>query len=459
MQLINIYFTKTEIGYYLPDEPNTWNSIQLKVNGAENSLFLSVSDGFKELLERVEQLDTFKLNLILDQNFTLYSYLKLPLISKRKISNILQNELSNYLVNDLSEYHYDYQVKVNKEQSQTECGVYFIKKDLVENLLKIARLLSVEISGIYPLNHLIDQKYKAASEILNESRIYLDLVNKNTKVFVYNHGFLSGYATIFDGSDSLEALLKTVNKKIAAIVLQENQIEFSKVDTSQPDIFVENEVSEIICTAESKVSSEQLPHPDYSHFNQFFKPGALPKFNLLKSNLLIFKELKKYSGRLMVSASLFFICVMLYLTNVGFNIYSNNQVNKQLNLQYTQLIQKYLPKGTSKINAIYILEQRIAEYKAQEENSKKYADKKYETLKFVKDVSLFKTEITSLIINRLSLGQNSISVLGKVDTLSDYELLQEAIIKKYPEDHYRLKMDQKSRGNESINFTATIRPI
>ena len=64
-----------------------------------------------------------------------------------------------------------------------------------------------------------------------------------------------------------------------------------------------------------------------------------------------------------------------------------------------------------------------------------------------------------LLFALISYGQNSISIQGQVDTVSDYDSLQEIIIEKYPEDLYRLKMDQKSRGNDSILFTAVIRPL
>ena len=459
MQLINIYLSKTEIGYYLPDSSERWRSINLPAAPSGLKDDITVFEVFKNLLSQIDHLESIKINIILDQHYVLYSYLKLPLISKRKISNILQHELGNHLINDLSEYRYDYMIKIDKEQSSIECGVYFIKKDFIESILAIAKSYSVELAGIYPLNHLISQNYLDEHQSHNDSRIYIHLVEKYAKLFVYHQGFLSGYATIFCESPNLDDLINNINQKIKAIVLHENQIEFTRVDSSLPDIISENDASDIVCSSDSPLTFDQLPPTDYRPFNRCFQPGALPKFNLLKSNTLVFKELKKYSKRLLVTASLFFIFMMLYLTNVGFNIYSSMQVNGQLEGRYTQLIDNYLPKGTSKINAVYILKQRIVEYEDQQAAVQKYSERNYETITFVNDISLIKSKITSLTVNRLSFGQNSISITGKVDNISDYDLLQEIFTTKYPEDQFRLKMDQKSQGNESILFTTTIRPI
>jgi type II secretory pathway component PulL len=459
MQSINIYLTKTEIGYYLPDSTENWNSVNLEIGQSEPNYELLAFEGFKKLLGRIDHPESYKINIIPDQHYILYSYLKLPIVSKRKIPNILQHELGSHLINDISEYHYDYMIKINKEQSFIECGVYFIEKDLVKNLFAIAKTFSVEIAGIYPLNYFISQNYLNGYQVKNDSRIFIHLNDGSTKLFVYHQGFLAGYATIFNEHSDLDDLIKIINQKITAIVLYENQVDFIQVDTSHPDIIVENEESEIVYSTNPPLTSDHLPKTDYRPFNQFFKQGTPPKFNFLKTNLLIFKELKKYSKKLIFSASLFFLCSVIYLMNVGFDIYSNNQINQQLDSKYTKMINTYLPKGTSKINAIYILKQRITDFENQQEMVKKYAEKKYETIKFINDVSLFKSNITSLIVNRLSYGQNSISIQGQVDTISDYDLLQEIIIEKYPEDLYRLKMDQKSQGNDSIFFTATIRPL
>ncbi|MBT4526413.1 MAG: hypothetical protein HOC24_07675 [Deltaproteobacteria bacterium] len=459
MQSINIYLSKTEIGYYLPDSTSNWRGINLTAAPSGSKDDITVFDGLKNLLSQIDHLELYKINIIPDQHYILYSYLKLPLISKRKISNILQHELGNHLINDLSEYRYDYIIKIDKEQSCIECGVYFIKKDLIESILAIAKAYSVELAGIYPLNHLISQNYIDEHQIQNDSRIYVYLIEKYAKLFVYHKGFLSGYATIFCKSSNIDDLINIINQKITAIVLHENQIEFTRVDSSHPDILSENNDSDIVYPTDPPLTFDQLPPTDYRLFNQCFQPGALPKFNLLKSNIMIFKELKKYSKRLIVTASLFFICLMLYLTNIGFNIYSGKQVNGQLEAKYTQLINKYLPKGTSKINAVYVLKQRITEYEDQQEAVQKYSERKYETITFINDISQMKSKITSLTVKRLSFGQNSISIMGKVENISDYDLLQEIFTTKYPEDHYRLKMDQKSQGNESILFTTTIRPI
>ena len=459
MQAINIYLTKTEIGYYLPDSTENWNSVTLETEQSESNRELSAFEGFNKLLNQIDHPESYKINIIPDQHYILYSYLKLPLISKRKIPNVLQHELGNHLINDISDYHYDYMIKINKEQSFIECGVYFIKKDLVKSLFAIAKTFSVEIAGIYPLNHFISQQYLNSHQVKNDSRIYVHLNEVSTKLFVYHQGFLSGYATIFDEHSKFDDLLNSINQKITAIVIFENQIDFAKVDTSHPEILAENEESEIVFLVEPPLTSDQMPKADYRSFNQFFNQGAPPKFNFLKTNLLIFKELKKYSKKLMFSTALFFLCVMAYLSSVGYDIYLNNQINQQLDSKYTKLINTYLPKGTSKINATYILKQRIADYENQQEMVEKYTERKYETIKFINDVSLFKNDISSLNVSRLSHGQNSISIQGKVNTISDYDLLQEILIKKYPENLYRLKMDQKSQGNDSIFFTAIIRPL
>ena len=64
MQSINIYLSKTEIGYYLPDSTSNWRGINLTAAPSGSKDDITVFDGLKNLLSQIDHLELYKINII-----------------------------------------------------------------------------------------------------------------------------------------------------------------------------------------------------------------------------------------------------------------------------------------------------------------------------------------------------------------------------------------------------------
>ncbi len=455
MQLSNIFITSRYICSLSSDQslPNS---------------FLELSDCqdlTKELSEFLSKLELSKgtaINFILDQDFIGYYHFKFPPISRRKINKILEFEMEDTLLKELDYYFFDYYSRTLKEHSFTQVGVYAISKDVFNILSRVCRDHNLELRWILSLNNLLDLKFR--EEFHPNNQIFVHLEDSIARIFVYKEGFKIGFSTAKyktpENSDSQagehsQEFLDYINQKIAAIRLQENKVHEIAVNRDALSWVTINERQEL----EPAKSSENHPNSKPAVDEYLIAPALLnhpQRVNLLKLDIPIIQELKKHIKALMVSTFIMAVCLIVYVGSVVYNNLLETQYLSDLDRTFQQLVGEYLPKGTSKTNAVHILREKVDKLKNQKEKSRKFARREYRVSTLLNEVSLLKKNISSLHLKRFSLNEQSIRFQGNIDTVSDYDQLKERLIALFPKKTYNTKFSQKSLGDETVEFSVLV---
>ena len=148
------------------------------------------------------------------------------------------------------------------------------------------------------------------------------------------------------------------------------------------------------------------------------------RVNLLKSNLLIFQEIKKYRNSLLVSLTILLACLIVYIGSTTYGTIINLKRQETLEQLFPQTVHKYLPKGTSRTNAIHILKNRVDDLALRKEKERKYALRKYSVSKLLADLSANKQAVSSLHVDRVSMKDQSVRIQGKVNSATDLIVLR-----------------------------------
>lgn len=425
------------------------------------------TDPLEKLNELLTELDlprNVSLNLTLDQLFINYYVFTLPPVGKRKIDKILEFELGDTLLSDIEEYFYDYRFDIEKEQS-TRLGVYLIKKELVHRIVQIGKSNHIDIRSIIPLNDLLDIKFKESFKPTNE--IVLTAEQNYSKLFVYKNGFLVGCSSVplqfknqLDlenpvGDQNTESLpINQINQKIRSILIKEVDLESVMIEGGIDSVLHVNEQMEIDYVNGEIVEFPKSICPDVIQQSYITRTNRI---NLVKANLAIIQEIKKHAKQFIITSVFALCCFGLYIGSLVYQNSINNERYLQLDQEYTKAIGKYLPKGTSKSNAINILRNQVAELKELKEKNEKFSRRSYTVTNQLNQLSGLKQTVTSLKINRYFMTDQSIRIQGEVSSFADYDQLKNSLGRIFPKEEYSIKYNQKSVGNDIVQFSVTIR--
>lgn len=399
------------------------------------------------------------LTLILDDTFISYYSFRLPHVSKRKINKILEFELADNLIDEIDEYYYDYNYQGGKDQ-ETKIGVYLIKKDLLHQIVQICKEKNLEIRWVLSQDNLIDLFLKGKHKPENAAVVVLE--KSTAKVFAYIDGFLMGCSNsklmhrekITDSNPT--AVFNDVNWKIKAVRFQEEDI--SDVILEDDDLInvrvTDN--AELLPQSDSELN---LPDSYGSKLVKITQPGRSNYINLLKSNLFLFEEVKKHSLRFIISLTAVFICLALYVGSLIYENSINSEYYERLRQTYEKTLDQYLPRGSSRTNAISVLKNRVRELKEVREKNRKYAARTYLVSNQLASLSELKVKVSSLKLNRFFMADQSIRIQGEVNSIAEYDLLKQNIERIYPPESYSTKFNQKSLGEAVVQFSTTIRSL
>ncbi len=403
------------------------------------------------------------INLVLDQSFIRYQYFSLPLISNRKIHQVLQFELEDTLLKGTENYVFSYSSKSIKKSGITKTGVFIIERQLLKDLITVFRLFSLELRWITSLENLIDlAHHEKGHNPGNSVMVELSEISNTARFFIYQSGFLTGISAlskqqaVIDSTDnsSPHHFSDRLNQKVNAIRLTDPNI--TEICISGPtnnQIGLKEQQFAIVQGNQTSFQPEK-GQTDSSIFETRLDHPR--RINLIKSNILIIQELKKYSRSLIITAGILFFSLALYVAAVAYRGYNDHLTIRALEKRTANTISRYLPRGTSKANALNILKERVQSIELEKEKNRKFERRRYQVSRTLTDLSLLKEDIPSLTISRFTLNKQVIRFHGKAASISELDQFQEALIQLYPTDTFRVNTSEKTRGTGSVDFSTTI---
>ena len=454
MQSLSLFLTKHYLYY-------------LSADFALESAFLEFDplevDPLQELSNLLSTLAlprSISINLVLDPSFINYYYFTLPPVNRRKIDKILEFELADTLINDADDYFYDYRTNLIKE-IETHIGVYSIDKEMINRIIQIGKNIGIEIKSILSMDDLLDIKLR--EKYCPKNQLIVTADKTHFKVFAYKNSFLLGCSNVLingnkpsdakacEDPDSNAARL---NRLIKSIQIRDNSLS---------NILVDDKVKSLINIDDEGSLTFSEPKEDVwpdSFCSELANPGVIARpnrVNLLKSNFFLFLELKKHSKKLIISGITLALCCIIYIGSLVFENSIKSKQFAELGVLYSQTINKYLPKGTAKSSAVMILKDQVQELKDLQKKNARFVKREYFVSRQINDLSSLKEKVASLVLSRYFLTDQSIRIQGEVASFAEYDLLKRNLEIIYPDNQYTTKFNQKSVGEDIIQFSATFR--
>lgn len=454
MQSLNLFLTRHTICY---------QSTDLSIDETILPFDEPAPDPFVQLEELLSELSLPRnttINLILDHCFVSLYCFALPPVSKRRIDKLLNFELADTLLAEVEDYSYDYQPAIVKGE-KTNVNVYLAKKETVGRVVQICKTYGLEarniLSAVDLINLKLQKRYQPDNQIFVVSDRYY------TYLYTYKKGVLQGVSSlkvpdhfhIEDPGEEPNPYLDNLNSKLRSIAVAHNQINDVRIYPAIDSFLRTTEQLELAIG--EKPSVDMLPE---SHFSLIAETPLLSlpkKINLLKSNVFLLKEIRKYTKRILFTAIIFGLCGVIYLGTLIYGNIINTIEYKELENHYSKTVDKYLPKGTSKSNAIYVLQQQVNELEKQKKINQRFVKRSYSVTKQLSDLSALKSSVKSLRLTRYHLTDQLIRVQGEVSSYVEYDKLKANLESIYPDKEYALKYSQKSIGEGLIRFTVTAR--
>jgi len=399
------------------------------------------------------------INLILDQGYIRYQYFKLPLVSSRKIRQILSFELDETLLSGVENYIFSYSSQSSKNSGVTEVGAYIIYKQVLDDLVSMFKAFNLELRWVTSLENLMDLGYIEKSDLGN--RIHIDLSDRlqAARFFIYHSGFLTGVSSI-SGRENLkddteaegpQGFIDQLNQKVSSIQLADVGLTVISMSGSTDGHIVLNDHQEFEIVQRNQSTSKDVRDSVFE-----VRLDHPRRVNLIKSSILIIQELKKYFRPLMITTGIFVLSLVIYMAATGYRSYLDLESVESLERRLNLKISEYLPKGTSKPNALYILDERVQSIKQEKERNRNFERRNYRVSSTLTDLSHLKKDVPTLVLSRFSLNEQVIRFQGSTATIAEFDRLQELLTNLFPVDTHQLKTNEKSRGNGVIEFSTAI---
>lgn len=458
MQSIDTYLTRYHISLY---------SSELAI---DTTIALDEDrhkDPLRQLFQTIGELDlprNISLNLILDQAYIGYFNFHLPAVSRRKLGRILRFELGDYLIDDIDEFFYDYRFS-GKRGVTTQVGIYLIRKDVVNRILQFSKSHNLEIRSILPLSNLIDlrlqEKYQPQNEIIAVADSF------QSGIYVYQDGFLVTGTTRSnrkwepmpvdrDNNDKGPYKLKDLNRRIRAVNLERDDITGLRIDESSLSLIRLDEENELSAVNNPGKNDEKVL---YSTLLQPQLVRRSNRINLLKSNFFLIQEIRKHTAKIAVSGLLLILFFLVFVSSLFYENHLEKERLKDIEKAYTATIEKYLPKGTSKSNALQNLRSQVQQLKEEQALKQKFNRREYKVSSQLAALSKIRQTLPTLVLHRFYQTDQSIRIQGEIDSFTQYEKLKNNLQKIYSTKEFELKYNQKSSGESRVQFSIIIRSL
>ena len=255
----------------------------------------------------------------------------------------------------------------------------------------------------------------------------------------------------------LEQCLHSVNRALGDIPAEVYVVDNSSVDGSAAMVQEKFPRVKLIRNDENLgLKNKEYNQPN---LNELVKPSLLNhpfRINFSKADFLLFREIKKHTKSIALAAIFFTMCLLLYGSYIGLDMYQQSIRLAQLEMKYDESVKQYLPKGVSKSNAISILKNQVLKLNQNRTQNRKFAKRDYFISRMLADLSSLKANVSSLHLNRFSYNKQVMRFQGTVSTIADVELLKEKLESLFPQNTHSIKINQRSMGNESVELSTSI---
>jgi type IV pilus assembly protein PilM len=140
---------------------------------------------------------------------TLSRFTKLPPVDKKKIPEIVKYEAQQQIPFDMDEVIWDYQVFEDKDATETEVGIFAMRRELLREHLQFLSNLNLEPTAVQSAPLAMFNALKYEGVIGSEAVVILDIGARNTELIVTEGNSLWTRNIPIGGNHFTEALVKT----------------------------------------------------------------------------------------------------------------------------------------------------------------------------------------------------------------------------------------------------------
>jgi len=140
---------------------------------------------------------------------TLSRFTKLPPVDKKKIPEIVKYEAQQQIPFDMDEVIWDYQVFTDEKSTETEVGIFAMRRELLREHLQFLSNLNLEPAAVQSAPLAMYNALKYEEIIDSEPVVILDIGARNTELIVAEGNSLWTRNIPIGGNHFTEALVKT----------------------------------------------------------------------------------------------------------------------------------------------------------------------------------------------------------------------------------------------------------
>jgi type II secretory pathway component PulL len=425
------------------------------------------------LLESFDLTRQNGLNVIIDQPLVQYRYLALPPIKQRKVSKILKFELEDILLEDLDQYAYHYQSRNQPTGTATEVGVYLLPRAILNPLTLFCRERGLDLRWVSPLDNLIDLSTQQERQPGNEIVLLLDEQHVSARLMVYRQGFLIATAIVINEKADVRSeeatseqqqrpnlsaeFISKLNQQLTLIQLMENDIHGLAL-VGEAQRFLQVDANGALIPISPLTLSEEAPSIRWADVSKLALNHPR-RLNLLHSHQQFLQEIKKNAGAFFTLFSILSLCLLVFLFSIGYRSYHHQQTLDDLTRVYDEAVGHYLPRGTSTVNAISILQEKVNQLQTDQTREQRYNQRQYPVLYNLTQISAIKSRLPSLMLDRFTLVETSIRFGGTVNSIAEFEQLITELRQIYRPETHNIAFNQQHRGGDKIEFSVSIQRL
>lgn len=448
MQTLDLFLGKNYI--YQP-QCNKLLKVRQESEDVSNSI-PALTSALSTFLTHIDLSTSGRINIIIDHTLSSQFSFNLPFLSKKKLNKIVEYELDQILLDGAELSYYNYYTRPIKETGVTEVTGYLAEKKIIDEIISVVKEKGGEVRRVLSQNNLLDLQNMIQQR--SDDHIYIKCNMDAVRIFAYVKKTLKGIFVFPLSRDKYDRnqfdyILEELVKIVDAVRLSHpeiSQIYLSAEAKKVMDVSLQNELQFRNDLGDKLFSFRSINR------KALISPSCLNRsecLNLLKDNIYFIREIKKNIPLLKYTASILIGFFIFYSTSVIYNSYQLTSRQGQLERKLNQTIRKYLPQGASKSNAVFILDEKLAQVRSTQSNKEVYEHRSYRVLGMLKKISGLKEEIEGIKIRKMIISPQSVTLQGELKNAGVYEVLSGKISLLFPEDQYRVRMNQKTSGNQS----------
>jgi hypothetical protein len=445
-----IFFSKNVLAYNIsPNLESTFNY----------SNYVEFQDG--ELLKTIQDVFTkneikagSRIYYILDHCWINPRFFNFPIMKRSDVKQILEFEIASTLTGEKQEYLFDFNQRKNSQG--THITAFCIEQVVSALLYEESYKRKLEVRSVSSWINLVDLNHRKDNSSFTANHIYLHLTKFGVYILTYSDSCLIDVScrSLTEHDDPYEfpyCFTTFIRQLLRSIQIVHRTIRDIKLnDFAECYFYIENNILYPL---------EQTGESIDNGINTIeIHVKSKEKINLSGSHSKLLEGLKKNKKKGLYLAYLLGCLCLLYLFNMGLTIVNVRDKLGSLNTEYNSLLQKNLPKGTSKANASYILQEKVTKLRKEYHRKNEFSIRKYSVSSFLVNISSIKNESKSVQFHYMEYGDKHITIKGTLGTRKEFSVLKKSINDKFS-SKYSIKISQKRGRNDSLQFSVYLRNI